>query len=268
MFTVESMKNPEPSRTDMKTTVGIIGGSGLTDIDELKQRKQRLVRTPYGEASAPLVAGQLNGHSIVFLARHGQGHTIPPHRVNYRANVYALAEAGVKSIVAVAAVGGIGDQFGAGRIVVPDQIIDYTHSRASTYFDGSTDGVTHVDFTYPYAEAIRAVMLASASRLGFDPHDGGCYAATQGPRFETAAEINRIEKDGGSIVGMTGMPEAVLARELGIDYATVALVVNPAAGRSAEIISLPQIMAELDGGMVKIKQLLVDCLPQLQALTD
>ncbi len=251
----------------MKINIGIIGGSGLSAIEELEQRQQRLVRTPYGEASAPVVSGQLSGQQVAFLARHGQGHTIPPHRVNYRANVYALAEAGVKSIVAVAAVGGIGDAYSAGRIVVPDQIIDYTHGRESTYFDGSTEGVTHVDFTEPYTQSMRAVVLGSATRLGLDAHDGGCYAATQGPRFETAAEIDRIERDGGDIVGMTGMPEAVLARELGLAYATVALVVNPAAGRSDAVISLEQIMQELDNGMIKIKRLLVDCLPDLQTLS-
>lgn len=248
------------------TKVGIIGGSGLTSIEDLQVQQQRIVRTPFGETSAPVVFGRLRDQTVAFLARHGQGHTIAPHRVNYRANVYALAEIGVQSIVAVAAVGGIGADFTAGRIVIPEQIIDYTHSRESTYVDGTTDAVTHVDFSYPYTESMREILLESAHRLELNPYAGGCYAATQGPRFETAAEIDRIERDGGNIVGMTGMPEAVLARELGLRYATVALVVNPAAGRSSEVISFEEIFEQLDAGMKKVKRILAECVPAIQKL--
>jgi len=252
----------------MKPLVGIIGGSGLTSISELEILSQRVVRTPFGEASAPVVMGELSGQTVAFLARHGQGHTIPPHRVNYRANICALAEVGVKSIVAVAAVGGIGDAYDSGRIAIPDQIIDYTHGRQATFFDGSTTGVTHVDFTSPYTEAMRREIILSADRLGLDARNSATYAATQGPRFETAAEIDRIERDGGHLVGMTGMPEAVLAREKGLDYATIALVVNPAAGRAVEEISVEVIMTELDEGMKVVRRLLVECLPGVQRLVS
>jgi len=250
----------------MKPLVGIVGGSGLTSIRELEIVSQRIVRTPFGEASAPVIVGRLSGQRVAFLARHGQGHTIPPHQINYRANIYALAEVGVRSVVAVAAVGGIGDAFGSGQIAIPDQIIDYTHSRNSTYFDGNTNGVTHVDFSYPYSESIRQEIIQSATRLGLDVRTQATYAATQGPRFETAAEIDRIDRDGGHVVGMTGMPEAVLAREMELEYATIALVVNPAAGRASEEISLEAIMQELEDGMTVVRGLLVECLPGVEKL--
>jgi 5'-methylthioadenosine phosphorylase len=193
------------------------------------------MRTPYGEPSGAMTFGSLAGSEVVFLARHGYGHTIAPHEINYRANIWALNEMGVEGIFALASVGGIRDDLGPGTLVVPDQIIDYTHSRKSTFFEGSGAPVTHVDFTQPYSGVLRARLLRAAQSIGEAVVDGGVYACSQGPRLETAAEIERLARDGADLVGMTGMPEAALARELELDYATLGVVVNHAAGRGTSV---------------------------------
>lgn len=211
--------------------LAIIGGSGLTQLSGLDITARKAVRTPYGEPSGALTFGRLRGREAVFLARHGYGHTIPPHEVNYRANIWALREAGASEIVSVASVGGIRADLGPGTLVIPHQIVDYTWGRRSTFFEGGDVPVTHVDFTAPYAERLREKLLAAARACGEVVVDGAVYAATQGPRLESAAEINRLERDGADVVGMTGMPEAVLARELDLAYAAIAVVVNHAAGR-------------------------------------
>lgn len=238
--------------------LGIIGGSGLTTLANLAVSRQRVVSTPYGNPSSPLLSGKVAGREVVFLARHGEGHTVPPHRVNYRANLWAMHAAGVSEIAAVFSVGGIGKALGPGVIVVPDQLIDYTHGRAHTYFDGHDRNVTHVDFTRPYTESVRQRLLAAAARAGTAAVDGGVYGVANGPRLETAAEIDRMERDGATIVGMTGMPEAGLARELGLAYAALAVSVNYAAGRgdSVEQISLKQINAALVPAMARVRDIL------------
>jgi 5'-methylthioadenosine phosphorylase len=194
----------------------------------------------------------------MFLARHGYGHTIPPHEVNYRANLWALYEQGAKQVIAVGSVGGIREDLIPGKIVIPDQIIDYTHGRPFTYFDGQERLVTHIDFTHPYDPALRKQILTAANRAKEECIDGGVYAAMQGPRLETAAEIDRLERDGAHMVGMTGMPEASLARELGLDYAAIAVVVNYAAGRgnSREGIHLDAISKITEPAMVKVRKIL------------
>jgi 5'-methylthioadenosine phosphorylase len=209
----------------------IIGGSGLAKLSALANTRRQVMRTPYGEPSGAMTFGELAGREVVFLARHGYGHTIAPHEINYRANIWALKDLKVEGVFAVASVGGIRADFGPGTLVVPDQIIDYTHSRKSTFYEGADSPVTHVDFTRPYADRVRRRLLAAAARCGEAIADGGVYACTQGPRLETAAEIERIARDGGDLVGMTGMPEAALAREAALDYATLCVVVNHAAGR-------------------------------------
>jgi 5'-methylthioadenosine phosphorylase len=191
--------------------LAIIGGSGLTRLATLAVAHREVVRTPFGEPSAALLFGQLAKHEVVFLARHGHGHTIPPHRVNYRANLWALKERGAKAVVAVASVGGIRDAQ-PGDLVLPHQLIDYTSGRSQTFFDGGGQQVVHVDFTHPYSEALRASCLEASRAAGIPLADGGVYGAVSGPRLETAAEIDRMERDGATLVGMTGMPEAVLAR--------------------------------------------------------
>lgn len=236
--------------------IAIIGGSGLTRLKYLEITRREVMRTPYGEPSSPLVFGQLCGQEAVFLARHGQGHTIPPHEVNYLANIWALKEAGATHVIAINAVGGITAPMTAGRLVIPDQIIDYTYGRAHTFFGNEQKPVTHIDFTFPYCEELRVKLIAAARTAKLDIAEQGTYAASQGPRFESIAEIRRMERDGGDIVGMTGMPETSLARELGLCYACIAVVANPAAGKAAGTISLKEIERTLEDGMEKVRTLL------------
>jgi 5'-methylthioinosine phosphorylase len=238
--------------------LAIIGGSGLSTLSGMTELRHVAARTAYGEPSAALAFGKINGRDIVFLARHGEGHGIAPHEINYRANIRALKEAGVQGVVAVATVGGIRREFGPGALVVPDQIIDYTWGRRSTFFEGAGAKVTHIDFTEPYASALRARILAAAKACDEAVTDGGVYAATQGPRLESAAEIARLERDGADLVGMTGMPEAALAREAGIEYAAIAVVANHAAGRgdSRHSISLAAMEAVLVQAMARVRRVI------------
>lgn len=211
--------------------LGIIGGSGLSVLANLEGGRRQLVRTPYGEPSCALTFGTIRGREVVFLARHGYGHTIAPHQVNYRANIWALHAQGVEDVVALASVGAIRAGLAPGALIVPHQILDYTHGRESTFGAGEDRNVRHIDFTDPYCEKLRRRILDAAVGAGLPAVDGAIYAATQGPRLETAAEIDRLERDGADVVGMTGMPEAALARELDLCYAALAVVVNAAAGR-------------------------------------
>ena len=238
--------------------LGVIGGSGLDRFEDLQITDRRDVDTPYGPSSAALTFGKLRGRDIVFLPRHGDDHTIAPHRINYRANLWALHAQGVRELLAVSAVGGISARMMTGLLVVPDQIIDYTHGREATFFDGIANPLRHVDFTQPFSTLLRRQLFAAGHAAGQKLCDGGTYGATQGPRLETAAEIDRMERDGADIVGMTGMPEAVLARELGLDYAMLALVVNAAAGRgdSAKEVSMAEIQAVAEAGMLRVRQII------------
>lgn len=238
--------------------LAIIGGSGMNKLSDLEVTHRQIVRTPYGEPSSPLIFGKISGQDVVFLSRHGQGHTIPPHAVNYRANIWALRSLQVNRVIAVASVGGIRADLIPGKIVIPDQILDYTYGREFTYFDETDKTVTYTDFTWPYCLAQRTNILKAAHRACETVIDGGVYAATQGPRLETAAEINRLERDGADMVGMTGMPEAILAKELGLSYATIAAVANHAAGRgnSTEAIPLEAVYAILEKSMVCVRNIL------------
>jgi 5'-methylthioinosine phosphorylase len=241
--------------------LAIIGGTGLAQLANLEITQRQVMRTPYGEPSGALTFGTIKQHEIIFLARHGYGHTIPPHKVNYRANMWALNEVGVKRVISVASVGGIRGDLIPGVMVVPDQIIDYTHGRESTYFDGHERSVVYMDFAYPYHCDMRRKILDAARMAGVRCLDGGVYAATQGPRLETAAEINRMERDGAHMTGMTGMPEAILAKELKMDYATIAVVVNDAAGRrsSHDGVHLETLAAVIPPAMEKVRAIL-ECL--------
>jgi len=238
--------------------LAIIGGSGLTQLSSLTGTRRIPGRTAFGEPSSPLTLGRIGAREVLFLARHGDGHRLAPHEINYRANIQALKDAGAVRIAAVATVGGIRAAFGPGTLVVPDQIIDYTWGRAATYFQGPGATVTHIDFTEPYSATLRRSILAAAAACGETVADGGCYGATQGPRLETAAEIIRMERDGADLVGMTGMPEAALAREAGLAYATIAVVANHAAGKgdSAHAISLPAIEATVKQAMQRVRRIL------------
>jgi len=248
------------------TDIAIIGGTGLTSIKSLEITRREMVRTPYGEPSGPLTHGELCGHKVVFLARHGHGHTIPPHDVNYRANIWALKSIDVKQVLAVASVGGIREDLVPGKLVIPDQIIDYTWGRDNTFFDKHDGPVKHIDFSWPYCESMRQVAINAAKQAGIDIGEKGTYAAMQGPRLETAAEVLRLERDGADMVGMTGMPEAALARELELCYASCAVVANRAAGMGDGEISFAEIEQNLISGMQKVEQLLEQLLPSCKNL--
>ncbi len=235
---------------------GIIGGSGLTRLDALQVERQEIISTPYGDPSAPLTFGLFDGSPVVFLPRHGGAHTIPPHRVNYRANLWSMRHVGIKNVLGMAAVGGITEPMAPGVLCVPDQVIDYTWGRDHTLFEADLTTVTHIDFTEPYCTALRQHLLNAAGRVGVTVHDGGTYGATQGPRLESAAEVLRLERDGCDVVGMTGMPEAALARELGLCYASLALSVNWAAGKTDGPITMAEIRHHLTSGMSEARKIL------------
>jgi 5'-methylthioinosine phosphorylase len=238
--------------------LAIIGGSGLTKLGNMEVTKRKVVRTPYGEPSGPLTLGRIADCDVMFLARHGYGHTIAPHQVNYRANLWALKDAGADRVVSVASVGGIRKDLWPGVLVLPHQAVDYTWGRPSTYFEGLGVAVNHIDFTEPYSRNLRDAILKAADRCGERLSDGAVYAATQGPRLETAAEIARLERDGCDIVGMTGMPEAALAREISLEYAAIAVVANFAAGKgdSEHAIPLDKIEAVLDESMGRVRRII------------
>jgi 5'-methylthioadenosine phosphorylase len=237
--------------------LAIIGGTGLTNLPNLEITNKEVVRTPYGDPSGYLTYGRIGDATVVFLARHGYGHTLSPHEVNYRANIWALQSVGVTRVMAVNAVGGVAENMGPGVLAVPDQVIDYTCARKHTYFEGDSP-VTHIDFTDPYCNRARLLYLAAAKAVGIDVLESGTLGVTQGPRLETRAEVARLARDGCAMVGMTTMPEASLARELDLSYATLALSMNHAAGlgSSSQGIKLADADAVLKVGMEKVKTIL------------
>lgn len=224
----------------------IIGGSGFGAFPGLEIQECQSVETRYGTTSAPLVRGLLNGQPVCFLARHGPDHRLAPHRINYRANIQALADSGCSVVVALGAVGGIHPACSPGTLCVPDQLIDYSYGRPHSFYDDEAAGVCHVDFTEPYSQALRQQLLTAAGRAGIVLRDGGTYGVSQGPRLETAAEVGRMARDGCDLVGMTAMPEAALARERDLDYATLAFVVNWGAGLSDEAITMDAINGQIE----------------------
>ncbi len=240
----------------MNIELAVIGGTGLYRFPGLEDIERHHVDTPYGKPSGDTVVGTIAGKRVAFLARHGEGHSIAPHRINYRANVWTLHRLGVHRIVGINAVGGIREDMGPRVLAVPDQIIDYTSGRLTSFCDAEGAEVKHIDFSEPYSAPLRAALLAAAKKAAVPVVDGGCYGATQGPRLETRAEIARLKRDGCDLVGMTGMPEAALARELGCEYACLALVANWAAGCGDEIeISLPEIFANLEAATAEVPRI-------------
>ncbi|MES3008133.1 MAG: S-methyl-5'-thioinosine phosphorylase [Pseudomonadota bacterium] len=237
--------------------IGIIGGTGLSEPAFLTQTETRQVITPFSAQEVQIFTGLLQGVELAFLPRHGKGHKVPPHRINYRANLWALHSIGVHSVIGVNAVGGIHLEMGPGRIAVPDQIIDYSWGREHTFFADGLDTVTHIDFTSPYDEALRRLLIESAGNQPIWPQ--GIYACTQGPRLETAAEVARLRRDGCDMIGMTGMPEASLARELGLRYACLAVSVNWAAGLTQDAITMEAIGAVLQSGMGAVLDVIGRC---------
>ncbi len=242
-------------------TLAIIGGTGLTEFDGLDIIKSHCnIETDLGFPSCDILEGKLGEARLLFLPRHGHPHAVAPHQINYRANLLALQMLGADEIIAVNAVGGIHQDAIAGHISIPDQIIDYTSGREQTFFDGSYKSLDHIDFSHPYDSSLRQrlINILKQSELESGFSDFGVYGATQGPRLETIAEVNRLEKDGCDLVGMTGMPEAALARELNIPYASICLVVNPAAGKSAALITMDDIRQVISSGMVDVKRIITE----------
>lgn len=235
-------------QVDGATALAVIGGTGLYQLAGLEDVELHQPVTRYGAPSGPVRVGMLGGRRVAFLARHGEAHSVPPHLVNYRANLAALHALGATRVLALNTVGGITERFGPRVLACPDQLIDYTWGRVSTFCEEPGTEVLHVDMGDPYTPALRREVLAAASRAGVALVDGGCYGATQGPRLETRAEIARMRRDGCDLVGMTGMPEAGLARELGLDYACLAIVANWAAGAGPdpdEVITLDDVLANV-----------------------
>lgn len=242
--------------------IGVIGGSAFSFADDMEDVHEQQIDTPYGQPSSSVRIGTIGDRKVAILARHGTDHSILPHAINYRANLWALSSVGVDTVVALATVGGIESECAPGSIVIPDQILDYTHSREHTFspLDGE---LFHIDFTEPYCGGLRDILIDCAADLDIEVRTAGTYAATQGPRFESAAEIRKYDRDGADIVGMTGMPEVCLARELGICYATIALVVNFAAGIGGSRISVDEIRQAHGRGMQHVNRLLGVVLPRL-----
>ena len=234
-----------------------LGGSGLAALSNLEVSRRQVMPTPYGPPSGALTFGKLRGHDVIFLARHGDGHAVPAHEVNYRANIWALHAQGVSGVVAIASVGGIRNDLRPGVLAVPDQLIDYTHGRAAT-FSRAAKAACIISISRSHIPVVAHTCLAAAAQAGENLIDGGVYAATQGPRLETAAEIDRLERDGADMVGMTGMPEAALAREIGLSYAAIAVVANDAAGRggSKDSIAMSDLTAVLQQALEKVKVIL------------
>jgi len=248
--------------------LAIIGGTGLSELEGFEQLEKLALKTPYARSKVRFQRVGSGDKEFVFLARHGAGHKIPPHEINYRANIAALADLGVTEIVAINAVGAIHGDLLPGSVAVPDQLIDYSYSRDVSFYDGKLKAVHHIDFSNPYSETIRqrilqaTVAVNSSSKTRCEVLAGGTYACTQGPRLETAAEIRRLAQDGCDMVGMTGMPEASLARELGIEYASLALSVNRAAGLSEEAITLEDIHKVLESGMDFVSAVITEIVRQ------
>lgn len=239
--------------------LAIIGGTGLNSLEGFTEERTEQVMTDFSARPVQIVCGSSGGHALCFLPRHGEGHVVPPHRINYRANIQALHRLGATAVLAVNAVGGIHPEFAPGDLAVPEQIIDYSWGREHTFFngdDGPYGAVEHVDLTHPYDEGLRQRLIGLAARLGVDVWSQGVYGCTQGPRLETAAEVQRLKRDGCDMIGMTGMPEAALARELNLPYVCLALSVNWAAGMTEEIITMDSITAVLQEGMHRVHRIL------------
>lgn len=247
--------------------IAIIGGSGFYHLNtEMKPEDVEYldIHTPFADKASRLSQEKLNNNAVYFIPRHGIEHSVPPHKINYRANIWALKQLGVKKILAVNAVGGITPDLTPGSLVIPDQLIDYTWGREHSFFDGLNSLHDHIDFTFPYDDELRNILIEAAAHLNMAITERGCFACTQGPRLETAAEIQKLKIEGCDVVGMTGMPEAALARELGIAYACITLVVNPAAGLSDELITIEKIKTVLKAGLQDVRKLLAASVEKLQ----
>ncbi len=237
----------------MQADIAVIGGSGFYDLD-LEEVGQVTIDTVYGEAQANI--GLLEGKRVAFMPRHGAGHTVPPHLVNYRANIAALEKIGVHKVLATVSVGSLNMDMEPGHLVVVDQFIDFTKNRPLTFYEGGQSGVVHTDMTNPYCSQLRELLIKASKGLNRTVHSHGVYVCTEGPRFESSAEINMFRILGGDMVGMTNVPEVVLAREKGLCYAAVAVVTNYAAGISPRPLSHDEVLAEMSSSRTDLRELL------------
>jgi len=235
--------------------IGLIGGSGLYDIKGFVLKQKKSITTPFGKPSDQYLIGKIGKTDIVFLPRHGKKHNIPPHMINYRANIWGFKKLGVERILSISAVGSIKKGLKPGDIVVLDQTIDMTRNRRSTFYDGK-GGVVHIDFTEPYCPELRRIILKAGKQAKVPLKNGGNYVAVEGPRLETSSEIKGFKLLGGDVVGMTGMPEASLAREMEICYSGISVVANYAAGISKTKLTVPEVMEAMHSSTEKIKRLL------------
>jgi len=247
--------------SERKVRLAIIGGTGVYDPRMLDGIREESVATPYGEVRFRI--GTYAGEEVAFLARHGSNHSVPPHLINYRANIWGLKLLGVERVIATTAVGSCNPKMKPGDFVLTDQFIDFTKARISTFFDGGEAGVVHTDFTEPYCPECRGVLSAAAADTGITAHNGGCYVCTEGPRFETPAEIRMFTKLGGDLVGMTNVPEVTLAREAGLCYATVSMVTNFAAGISPTALTHEEVLEVMAANAENLKKLVMATLSNI-----
>lgn len=236
----------------------IIGGTGIYSPDLLDNTREVLVDTAYG--SVKLTYGEYQGHEIIFIPRHGEKHSVPPHLINYRANIMALKQVGVTNVLATAAVGSLNFELKPGQFVLVDQFLDFTKTRENTFFDGGAGGVVHCDMTVPYCPVLREAIMQAGDSAGYKVENGGVYVCTEGPRFETAAEILMFKVLGGDVIGMTSVPEVCLARELGMCYATVGIITNFAAGISPAILTHSEVVEVMRSSTDAVRRLMLDAI--------
>lgn len=239
----------------------IIGGTGVYDPQILAGVRTEQVATPYGDVTCQV--GTCQGREVAFLPRHGASHSVPPHLINYRANIWALKQLGVRRVLATTAVGSLNLAMQPGHLVIADQFMDFTKARPLTYFEGGPAGVVHTDFTEPYCPEVRQALVEGGQALGLPVHAAGTYVCTEGPRFETSAEIRAFQRLGGDLVGMTSVPEAVLAREAGLCYATVSMVTNYAAGISPQPLTHEEVLGVMAANAERLRSLAMRALELL-----
>jgi len=244
----------------------VIGGTGVYHPNMLQEVKEVMIDTPFGTVESRI--GVIAGRQVAFIARHGKGHSIPPHLINYRANIWALKKLGVTTIIATTAVGSLLTAMAPGDFVLPDQFLDFTKSRICTFYEGGDRGVVHVDVTEPYCTPLRNYISKVAIRSGIKIHDAGCYVCTEGPRFETSAEVKMLGSLGGSIVGMTGVPEVVLAREAEMCYASISMVTNYGAGMSTQPLTHGEVLDAMRDNSDKMRTLLTGVLTDIDGELD
>ncbi|EAX46562.1 methylthioadenosine phosphorylase [Thermosinus carboxydivorans Nor1] len=248
------------------TKLAIIGGTGVYDPRILENVREEEILTPYGAVRYKV--GEYAGRAIAFIPRHGSKHSIPPHLINYRANIWAMKKIGVQAILATTAVGSLNTDMKPGDFVLINQFLDFTKNRVHTFYEGGERGVVHVDVTEPYCPALRQKLEKAAKKIGIAIHTKGTYVCTEGPRFETPAEIAMFAKLGGDVVGMTNVPEVVLAREAEMCYATVSMVTNYAAGISAQPLTHGEVLDTMKANTENIKRLIMETISLIDPDAD